>query len=107
MRADGSLDYPRLKSLVDFHVAEGTDGIVIVGTTGESPTVDVDEHCELIRAAVEAMDSLAPRDVEIITAAISDDDELRRVIAPAPFRKRLERAFARLRTSWRSRHGTL
>ena len=39
MRADGSLDYPRLKSLVDFHVAEGTDGIVIVGTTGESPTV--------------------------------------------------------------------
>lgn len=53
MRADGSLDYPRLKSLVDFHAAEGTDGIVIVGTTGESPTVDVDEHCELIRAAVE------------------------------------------------------
>ena len=53
MRADGSLDYPRLKSLVDFHVAEGTDGIVIVGTTGESPTVDVDEHCELIRRAVE------------------------------------------------------
>ncbi|MBM3391049.1 MAG: 4-hydroxy-tetrahydrodipicolinate synthase [Betaproteobacteria bacterium] len=53
MREDGSLDYPRLKSLVDFHVAEGTDGIVIVGTTGESPTVDVDEHCELIRAAVE------------------------------------------------------
>lgn len=53
MRADGSLDYPRLKSLVDFHVTEGTDGIVIVGTTGESPTVNVDEHCELIRAAVE------------------------------------------------------
>ena len=53
MRAVGSLDYPRLKSLVDFHVAEGTDGIVIVGTTGESPTVDVEEHCELIRAAVE------------------------------------------------------
>lgn len=53
MREDGSLDYPRLKSLVDFHAAEGTDGIVIVGTTGESPTVDVYEHCELIRAAVE------------------------------------------------------
>jgi 4-hydroxy-tetrahydrodipicolinate synthase len=53
MREDGSLDFPRLKSLVDFHVAEGTDGIVIVGTTGESPTVDVAEHCELIRAAVE------------------------------------------------------
>lgn len=53
MREDGSLDYPRLKSLVDFHVAEGTDGIVIVGTTGESPTVSVEEHCALIRAAVE------------------------------------------------------
>ncbi len=53
MRDDGSLDYPRLKSLVDFHATEGTDGIVIVGTTGESPTVNVDEHCELIRAAVE------------------------------------------------------
>jgi 4-hydroxy-tetrahydrodipicolinate synthase len=53
MRDDGSLDFPRLKSLVDFHADEGTDGIVIVGTTGESPTVDVDEHCELIRAAVE------------------------------------------------------
>jgi 4-hydroxy-tetrahydrodipicolinate synthase len=53
MRDDGSLDYPRLKSLVDFHVAEGTNGIVVVGTTGESPTVDVAEHCELIRATVE------------------------------------------------------
>ncbi len=53
MRQDGSLDFPRLKSLVDFHVAEGTDGIVVVGTTGESPTVDVAEHCELIRATVE------------------------------------------------------
>ncbi|MBA3904584.1 MAG: 4-hydroxy-tetrahydrodipicolinate synthase [Rhodocyclaceae bacterium] len=53
MHEDGSLDYPRLKALVDFHVSEGTDGIVVVGTTGESPTVDVAEHCELIRAAVE------------------------------------------------------
>ncbi|WP_332674531.1 4-hydroxy-tetrahydrodipicolinate synthase [Aromatoleum sp.] len=53
MNEDGSLDFPRLRSLIDFHVAEGTDGIVIVGTTGESPTVDVDEHCELIRVAVE------------------------------------------------------
>ena len=53
MNEDGSLDFPRLRSLIDFHVAEGTDGIVMVGTTGESPTVDVDEHCELIRVAVE------------------------------------------------------
>ena len=53
MLADGALDLPSLKSLIDWHVQEGTDGIVIVGTTGESPTVDVEEHCGLIRAAVE------------------------------------------------------
>ena len=53
MKADGALDFPGLKSLVDWHVQEGTDGIVIVGTTGESPTVDVDEHSRLIAAAVE------------------------------------------------------
>ena len=53
MHDDGSLDFPRLRSLIDWHIAEGTDGIVIVGTTGESPTVTVSEHCELIRVAVE------------------------------------------------------
>jgi 4-hydroxy-tetrahydrodipicolinate synthase len=53
MQDDGSLDFPRLRSLIDWHVAEGSDGIVIVGTTGESPTVDVEEHCELIRVAAE------------------------------------------------------
>ena len=53
MLPDGALDFARLKSLIDWHVAEGTDGIVIVGTTGESPTVDFDEHGALIRAAVE------------------------------------------------------
>lgn len=53
MQRGGALDFPRLRKLVDFHVAQGTSGIVIVGTTGESPTVDFDEHCELIRAAVE------------------------------------------------------
>jgi 4-hydroxy-tetrahydrodipicolinate synthase len=53
MEADGALDLPRLKGLVDWHVAEGTDGIVIVGTTGESPTVDVAEHCKLIEKTVE------------------------------------------------------
>jgi 4-hydroxy-tetrahydrodipicolinate synthase len=52
MLADGALDLPRLESLIDWHVAEGTDGIVIVGTTGESPTVDVEEHCKLIESAV-------------------------------------------------------
>lgn len=53
MFADGSIDYARLKSLVDFHVAAGTNGIVAVGTTGESPTVDVDEHVEIIRVVIE------------------------------------------------------
>ncbi|WMW79015.1 4-hydroxy-tetrahydrodipicolinate synthase [Undibacterium cyanobacteriorum] len=53
MHPDGSLDVPSLKKLIDWHIAEGTDGIVIVGTTGESPTVSVEEHCELIRIAVE------------------------------------------------------
>lgn len=53
MHADGSLDLPGLRNLIDWHIAEGTDGIVIVGTTGESPTVSVEEHCELIKVAVE------------------------------------------------------
>ena len=50
---DGALDLARFRQLIDWHVAEGTDGIVVVGTTGESPTVDFDEHKELIRIAVE------------------------------------------------------
>ncbi|MEJ7804843.1 MAG: 4-hydroxy-tetrahydrodipicolinate synthase [Telluria sp.] len=53
MHADGSLDYPGLQKLIDWHIAEGTDSIVIVGTTGESATVSVAEHCELIRFTVE------------------------------------------------------
>src|SRR3982751_6195773 len=53
MREDGSLDLARFKNLVDFHVNEGTDGIVVVGTTGESPTVNFDEHKELIKVAVD------------------------------------------------------
>ena len=53
MNEDGSLDLPALRRLLDWHIAEGTDAVVVVGTTGESPTVDMDEHCELIRATVE------------------------------------------------------
>ena len=53
MQEDGSLDLDSLRSLVDFHVREGTDAIVVVGTTGESPTVNVEEHCELIRVTVD------------------------------------------------------
>lgn len=50
---DTSVDYASLRKLVDWHIAEGTDCIGVVGTTGESPTVNVEEHCEIIRVAVE------------------------------------------------------
>jgi len=53
MHEDGSVDYDALRRLIDWHIAEGTDCIGVVGTTGESPTVSVQEHCEIIRAAVE------------------------------------------------------
>ena len=53
LHEDGSLDLNSLRQLVDFHVQEGTDAIVVVGTTGESPTVNVEEHCELIRVTVD------------------------------------------------------
>jgi 4-hydroxy-tetrahydrodipicolinate synthase len=53
MTDDGTLDLNALRRLVDWHIAEGTDGIVVVGTTGESPTVDYDEHCLLIRTVVD------------------------------------------------------
>jgi 4-hydroxy-tetrahydrodipicolinate synthase len=53
MREDGSIDYEALRGLIDWHIAEGTDCIGVVGTTGESPTVSVDEHWEIIRVAVE------------------------------------------------------
>jgi 4-hydroxy-tetrahydrodipicolinate synthase len=52
MHEDGSLDLPAFRALIDFHVAEGSDAIVVVGTTGESPTVDVEEHALLIVEAV-------------------------------------------------------
>ena len=53
LHEDGSVDYPTLRKLIDWHVTEGTDCIGVVGTTGESPTVNVEEHCEIIRVAVE------------------------------------------------------
>jgi 4-hydroxy-tetrahydrodipicolinate synthase len=53
MLADGSVDYDTLRKLIDWHIAEGTDCIGVVGTTGESPTVNVQEHQEIIRVAVE------------------------------------------------------
>ncbi|MEI6599203.1 MAG: 4-hydroxy-tetrahydrodipicolinate synthase [Comamonadaceae bacterium] len=53
MHEDGKVDYPCLRKLIDWHIAEGTDCVGVVGTTGESPTVNVQEHCEIIRVAVE------------------------------------------------------
>jgi 4-hydroxy-tetrahydrodipicolinate synthase len=53
MQEDGSVDYAALRKLTDWHIADGTDCIGVVGTTGESPTVTVEEHCEIIRVAVE------------------------------------------------------
>ena len=53
MHEDGSVDYPTLRKLVDWHIAEGTDCIGVVGTTGESPTVSIEENCEIIRVSVE------------------------------------------------------
>lgn len=60
MFPDGALDLPALRALIDWHIEQGTDGIVIVGTTGESPTVDVDEHCLLVRTTVEHTNGRIP-----------------------------------------------
>ncbi len=57
---DGSVDYPALRKLIDWHIAEGTDCIGVVGTTGESPTVSVQEHCEIIRVSVEQANKRVP-----------------------------------------------
>ena len=60
MHEDGSLDLDGMRRLVDFHVQEGTDAICVVGTTGESPTVNVDEHHELIRLVVKQVAGRIP-----------------------------------------------
>lgn len=60
MLEDGSVDYPTLRKLIDWHIAEGTDCIGVVGTTGESPTVNVEEHCEIIRVSVEQAKGRVP-----------------------------------------------
>ena len=60
MLEDGALDLASFRKLLDWHIAEGTDGIVVVGTTGESPTVDNDEHWLLIKTAVEHVAKRVP-----------------------------------------------
>ncbi|MBK9133215.1 MAG: 4-hydroxy-tetrahydrodipicolinate synthase [Betaproteobacteria bacterium] len=65
MHEDGRIDYDALRRLIDWHIAEGTDCIGVVGTTGESPTVSMEENCEVIRVAVEQAKK-APRKVPIM-----------------------------------------
>jgi 4-hydroxy-tetrahydrodipicolinate synthase len=60
MTEGGKIDYPTLRKLIDWHIAEGTDCICVVGTTGESPTVTVEEHCEIIRVSVEQANKRVP-----------------------------------------------
>jgi 4-hydroxy-tetrahydrodipicolinate synthase len=60
MESDGSVDWESLRGLIEFHIREGTDGIVAVGTTGESATLDEDEHCEVIRFTVETVRGRVP-----------------------------------------------
>ncbi len=66
MHEDGSVDYPGLRKLIDWHIQEGTDCIGVVGTTGESPTVNVEEHCEIIRVSVEQARASKIRQVPIM-----------------------------------------
>jgi RNA polymerase sigma-70 factor (ECF subfamily) len=78
----------------------------------ELPEHAVDGHVvveerELVRAALSTLASLSVRDIEVIVASVTDDHELRAMLEPATFRKRLERALSKLRMSWRSRHGAL
>ena len=60
MLEDGCVDYASLRKLIDWHIAEGTDCIGVVGTTGESPTVNVEEHREIIRVSVEQAKGRVP-----------------------------------------------
>jgi 4-hydroxy-tetrahydrodipicolinate synthase len=60
MQEDGSLDLDALRRLIEWHIGEGTNAIVVVGTTGESPTVDPQEHVELVRTAVQAARGRVP-----------------------------------------------
>ena len=60
MHQDGSLDLDAMSRLVKWHIEEGTDAIVAVGTTGESATLDVDEHCEVISHVVADVDGKIP-----------------------------------------------
>lgn len=60
MKAKGEIDYKRFENLLNWHLQEGTDGIVVLGTTGESPTIDIDERDKLIKLAVKVIRERVP-----------------------------------------------
>ncbi|MCB1815122.1 MAG: dihydrodipicolinate synthase family protein, partial [Candidatus Competibacteraceae bacterium] len=60
MTDDGSVDFEALANLVEFHIDNNTDAIIAVGTTGESATLDPDEHCQVIRRIVEVVNKRIP-----------------------------------------------
>ena len=60
MFKDGSIDYKSLHNLIDFHCHNGSDGIVIVGTSGESPTITFDEHTNLIKETINYTNNRIP-----------------------------------------------
>jgi 4-hydroxy-tetrahydrodipicolinate synthase len=87
MLDDGSVDYPTLRSLIDWHIAEGTDCIGVVGTTGESPTVTVEEHCEIIRVSVEQAKTHGAKRVPIMAGCGANST--REAIELAKFAKKV------------------
>ena len=60
MLSDGSIDYSNLEALIDFHVKQGSDALVIAGTTGESATLNPQEHCELLSRSYEIIGNRLP-----------------------------------------------
>jgi len=60
MRADGSVNYEQLQALVEWHIANGTDAIVAVGTTGESATLSVDEHLKVVETVIKTANKRIP-----------------------------------------------
>jgi len=60
MLPDGAIDWPAFDKLLEWHVSSGTSAVVVVGTTGESPTVTVEEHCALIERSIKTINGRIP-----------------------------------------------
>jgi 4-hydroxy-tetrahydrodipicolinate synthase len=83
MQADGAVDFPAWDRLLDFHVAEGTDGVVVGGTTGESPTLETAEVVELVRRAKARLAGRMPVIAGSGTNSTAKSIELSRALAAA------------------------